>query len=115
MRARRHGANKVPARREGEQHRPLAVALDAGSHRVLTAHSSRLGVIACSATPLVVSRSYQAAQDWEGALEAIELCRSAEHNFGLGVPFDIYLKRIQAFQESAPPADWRGIFVAETK
>ena len=22
---------------------------------------------------------------WEGALEAIELCRSAEHNFGLGI------------------------------
>jgi adenylate cyclase len=55
------------------------------------------------------------SRDWEGALEAIEFCRSAEHNFGLGVPFDIYLKRIQAFQESAPPADWRGIFVAETK
>jgi hypothetical protein len=39
-------------------------------------------------------------------VEAIELCRSAEHNFGLGAPFDLYLKRIQAFQESAPPADW---------
>jgi adenylate cyclase len=55
------------------------------------------------------------SRDWEGALEAIELCRSAEHNFGLGVPFDLYLKRIRAFQESAPPADWTGIFVAETK
>ena len=55
------------------------------------------------------------SRDWEGALEAIELCRSAEHNFGLGVPFDIYLKRIQSFQESAPPANWAGIFVAETK
>jgi adenylate cyclase len=55
------------------------------------------------------------SRDWEGALEAIELCRSAEDNFGLGVPFDIYLKRIQAYQESAPPADWAGVFVAETK
>ena len=55
------------------------------------------------------------SRDWEGALEAIELCRSAEHNFGLGAPFDIYLKRIKAFQESAPPADWAGVFVAETK
>jgi adenylate cyclase len=55
------------------------------------------------------------SRDWEGALEAIELCRSAEDNFGLGVPFDIYLKRIQAYQESAPPPDWAGIFVAETK
>jgi adenylate cyclase len=55
------------------------------------------------------------SRDWEGALEAIEFCRSAEHNFGLGAPFDLYLKRIQAFQESAPPANWTGIFVAETK
>ena len=55
------------------------------------------------------------SRDWEGALEAIELCRSAEHNFGLGVPFDLYFKRIKAFQQSAPPADWTGVFVAETK
>jgi adenylate cyclase len=55
------------------------------------------------------------SRDWEGALEAIELCRSAEHNFGLTGLFDLYRTRIQAFREIAPPADWRGIFVAETK
>jgi adenylate cyclase len=55
------------------------------------------------------------SRDWEGALEAIELCRSAEHNFGLGMLFDLYWTRIQAFQASAPPADWTGVFVAETK
>jgi adenylate cyclase len=55
------------------------------------------------------------SRDWEGALEAIELCRSAENNFGLGTLFDLYSTRIQAFQASAPPADWTGIFVAETK
>jgi adenylate cyclase len=55
------------------------------------------------------------SRDWEGALEAIELCRSAENNFGLGMLFDLYSTRIQAFQASAPPADWAGIFVAETK
>ena len=55
------------------------------------------------------------SRDWEGALEAIQLCRSAEHNYGLGTPFDLYLKRIQAFQESSPPSDWAGVFVAETK
>src|SRR5262245_591659 len=53
--------------------------------------------------------------DWEGALEANELCRSAENNFGLGMLFDLYRTRIQAFQVSVPPADWTGIFVAETK
>ena len=55
------------------------------------------------------------SRDWEGALEAIELCRSAEQNFGLTALFDLYGTRIQAFRESAPPADWTGIFVAETK
>jgi adenylate cyclase len=55
------------------------------------------------------------SRDWEGALEALELCRSAENNFGLGALFDLYATRIQAFQASAPPADWAGIFVAETK
>ena len=55
------------------------------------------------------------SRDWEGALEAIELCRSTEHNFGLTGLFDLYRTRIQAFRESAPPADWTGIFVAETK
>jgi adenylate cyclase len=48
------------------------------------------------------------SRDWEGALEAVELCRSAEHNFGLGMLFDLYGTRIQAFLASAPPADWTG-------
>jgi adenylate cyclase len=55
------------------------------------------------------------SRDWEGALEAIELCQAAEHNFGLTGLFDLYRTRIEAFQESAPPADWKGVFVAETK
>ena len=55
------------------------------------------------------------SRDWDDALEAIELCRTAEHNFGLAALFDLYRTRIQAFRESAPPADWAGIFVAETK
>src|SRR5499427_1549931 len=55
------------------------------------------------------------SRDWEGALEAVELCRGSENNFGLGMLFDLYWTRIQAFQASAPPADWTGVFVAETK
>jgi adenylate cyclase len=55
------------------------------------------------------------SRDWEGALEAIELCRSAQQSFGLAGLFDLYSARILAFRESAPPADWAGIFVAETK
>ena len=55
------------------------------------------------------------SRDWEGALEAVTLCRSTENNFGLAALFDLYRTRIEAFQTSAPPADWAGVFVAETK
>ena len=55
------------------------------------------------------------SRDWEGALEAIRLCRSCENNFGLTALFDLYQTRIRAFREAAPPADWTGVFVAETK
>ena len=43
------------------------------------------------------------------------LCRSSENNFGLTDLFDLYRTRIAAFRESAPTADWAGVFVAETK
>jgi adenylate cyclase len=55
------------------------------------------------------------SRDWEGALEAIELCQSAKNIYGLTTLFNLYRTRTQAFRESAPPADWTGIFVAETK
>jgi len=55
------------------------------------------------------------SRDWEGALEAVELCRGSENKFGLTPIFDLYRTRIAAFRESAPPADWAGVFVAETK
>ena len=55
------------------------------------------------------------SRDWEGALEANELCRASENKFGLTALFDLYRTRIEAFRESAPPADWMGVFVAETK
>jgi adenylate cyclase len=58
---------------------------------------------------------YYRSRDWEGALEAIELCQAAEHNFGLTGLFNLYRARIQAFQHTGPPADWKGVFVAETK
>jgi len=55
------------------------------------------------------------SRDWEGALEAINLCQSSENNFGLTALFGLYRTRIEAFRESAPPPDWAGVFVAETK
>ena len=50
------------------------------------------------------------SRDWDGALEAIELCQSAEHNFGLTGLFDLYRTRIQAFREIAPPCGLDGDF-----
>jgi len=55
------------------------------------------------------------SRDWEGALEAIKLCLLVEHNFGLRGLLDLYRTRIEAFRQNAPPPDWAGIFVAETK
>jgi hypothetical protein len=47
------------------------------------------------------------------ALEAIDLCRSSENNFGLTALFCTApaLRR----SEKAPPADWAGVFVAEAR
>src|SRR6266516_7427950 len=55
------------------------------------------------------------SRDWEGALEALQVCRSFDQDFGLEALFDLYRARVQAFSEVAPPADWNGVFVAETK
>ncbi len=55
------------------------------------------------------------SRDWEGALEALRIGRTADENFGLGALFDLYRTRVQAFSNSAPPLDWNGVFVAETK
>ena len=55
------------------------------------------------------------SRDWEGALEALQTCQAVEENFGLAGLFDLYRARVQAFSETAPPLDWNGVFVAETK
>jgi adenylate cyclase len=55
------------------------------------------------------------SRDFDGALEAIELCRATKLDFGLGQLFELYRDRIGAFIKTAPPADWAGVFVAETK
>jgi adenylate cyclase len=55
------------------------------------------------------------SRDWEGALEALQASRARDEDFGLEALFDMYRARIQAFSEVAPPSDWNGVFVAETK
>lgn len=54
-------------------------------------------------------------RDWNGALEALQLCRHAPNNFGLDEIYNLYLARIQSFQDKGPPDDWDGVFAVETK
>jgi adenylate cyclase len=54
-------------------------------------------------------------RDWNGALEALQLCRHAPNNFGLDEIYNLYLVRIQSFQDKGPPDDWDGVFAVETK
>jgi adenylate cyclase len=54
-------------------------------------------------------------RDWKGTAEAIEMCRVVDDRYGLKRLYDLYLARIQAFQENPPPPDWNGAFALETK
>lgn len=54
-------------------------------------------------------------RDWHGALETLHLVRHAPNGFGLDEIYDLYLARIQSFQETAPPDDWNGVYAFETK
>src|SRR5919204_4231917 len=59
-------------------------------------------------------RSYR-EQDWTRALEAIELCRKAGERFGIAALYYMYAQRIEAFRHNPPPADWNGVYEAESK
>lgn len=54
-------------------------------------------------------------RDWNGALELLHLVRHAPNRFGLDEVCNLYLARIQTFQETAPPDDWNGVYAFETK
>ena len=52
-------------------------------------------------------------QRWRDAMAALEDCRQCDH--GPAGLYDLYAARIAAFEENPPPADWSGVFVAESK
>ncbi len=54
-------------------------------------------------------------QDWRGAREGIEFCRSLDDGLGLVALYDLYAQRISDFELAPPPADWDGVFIATTK
>jgi adenylate cyclase len=54
-------------------------------------------------------------RDFEAAARAVVRCRPAAEAFGLARVLDIYSIRIASFQQEAPPLDWNGVFVLDTK
>jgi adenylate cyclase len=54
-------------------------------------------------------------QDWSGVTEKLEQCRPAIEKFALGELRNLYKDRTDRFTKTPPPADWDGVFTAETK
>jgi adenylate cyclase len=55
------------------------------------------------------------ARDWDGALRSIEMIRATDGEKRLAECCSIYEKRIAAFREQPPAADWDGVFTMTTK
>jgi adenylate cyclase len=54
-------------------------------------------------------------RDWTGALAVIEQGRAADQEKRFQTLYEIYAKRIQAFQVTPPPDDWDGAYALESK
>jgi adenylate cyclase len=54
-------------------------------------------------------------QQWDEALGLLGRCRKLADGFDLGGLYDMYAERIEAFRAAPPPADWNGVYEAETK
>ncbi len=54
-------------------------------------------------------------RDFDGASAALVRCRAADQSFGLDGLLSLYEGRIDSFRTNPPPADWDGVFVADTK
>ena len=59
-------------------------------------------------------RSYR-GRDWSGVIELIESCRPLCEKFGIGELVQRYRDRSHQFAMNPPPADWDGVYTAETK
>jgi adenylate cyclase len=54
-------------------------------------------------------------QDWSTATDSLERCSSTIAKFGLGELANLYKERTRQFRMTPPPADWDGVYTAETK
>ncbi len=54
-------------------------------------------------------------QQWDTALELIERCRKAADGIDVSGLYDMYVERIASYRAEPPPADWDGVYEAESK
>jgi adenylate cyclase len=54
-------------------------------------------------------------QQWDEALGLIERCRKAANGLDVDGLYDMYVERIAAYRADPPPADWHGVYEAESK
>jgi adenylate cyclase len=54
-------------------------------------------------------------RDWKGALAIIEQGRAADTEKRFETLYEVYARRIQAFQITPPPDDWDGAYALESK
>jgi adenylate cyclase len=54
-------------------------------------------------------------RDWTKALAIIEQGRTADEEGRFQTLYEVYAKRIQAFQVTPPPDDWDGAYALESK
>jgi adenylate cyclase len=54
-------------------------------------------------------------QQWDEAERVIERCRKIAGHFGVDGLYEMYLERIAVYRADPPPADWTGVYEAESK
>ncbi|MGA8498857.1 MAG: adenylate/guanylate cyclase domain-containing protein, partial [Xanthobacteraceae bacterium] len=54
-------------------------------------------------------------QQWDVALALIERCRKAANGIDVSGLYDMYVERIATYRAEPPPADWDGVYEAESK
>jgi adenylate cyclase len=54
-------------------------------------------------------------QAWDEAHTLIDRCRKLANGFAVEGLYDMYAERIEAYRADPPPADWDGVYAAESK
>src|SRR5580692_11247699 len=54
-------------------------------------------------------------QEWDKALDLINRCREPANSFNVAGLYDMYVERIASYRADPPPADWDGVYEAESK